>query len=292
MNMKKLLRMICLSVLIILSIFIYAKGQANNQKKDVSDKDVPQTKKTTDKNVKKDAKPQEQTTQKEEEEKGFDIKFWISIFAALLIGLIGGGGIVAIMQYRKRIKDAELKRIAELEGEKKFKDKEQILEARTAEEIYCAALKEDLGTIDLLGSPDIESKTVNLEDAFVSLHISESWRSETRFETKEKLIDHEGERHLTPEEVMKRAFQKNRVLLIIGDPGSGKTTLLKYYAMHCLDKENQKCQKLGLPGEILPFFFPLRELEYVKNEPVPLPQNLTRWSAKHLMDVPAEQFYT
>jgi len=292
MNMKQLLRMICLSVLIILSILLAAQDKSGDPKKGGRDKNTAQTVKTTENNVKKDARPQEQTTQKAEEEKGFDWKFWITILVALLIGLIGGGGIVAILQYRKRIKDAELIQIAKLKGKKKFKDQEQLLEARTAEGIYCAALKEELGFIDLLGSPDIESKTVNLEDAFVSLHISESWRSETRFEPKEKQIDHEEGRHLTPEQVMKRAFQKHRVLLIIGDPGSGKTTLLKYYAMHCLDKENQKYQKLGFTQEVLPLFFPLRELEYIKNEPVPLPQNLAKWSAKHLMDIPAEQFYT
>jgi formylglycine-generating enzyme required for sulfatase activity/energy-coupling factor transporter ATP-binding protein EcfA2 len=214
-----------------------------------------------------------------------DIIPWILTFAALVF---------AFYQYVKRRKDIKLKRMAELEAEKEFKSKEHIREARTAEAIYCAALKEELGTIDMLGSPDIESKTVNLEDAFVSLHISESWRSDTRFETKEKQIDHDEERHLTPEQVMKRAFQKYRVLLIIGDPGSGKTTLLKYYAVHCLDKENRKYQKLGFPQEVLPIFFPLRELEYKnkKNEPVPLHRNLAKWSAKHLMDIPAEQFYT
>ncbi len=215
-----------------------------------------------------------------------DFKFmniipWLIALAALLF---------ALYQHVRRKKDVEQKKIVELETEEEFKKRIRISESRTAEEIYCAALKEELGTIHMLGSPDIESKTVKLEDAFVSLRISESWRSETRFDPNKKMTGHEGERHLTPEEVMKRAFQDYRLLLIIGDPGSGKTTLLKYYAMHCLDKDIKKCTKLGFTGEVLPIFFPLRELEYENDEPVPFPRNLEKWAEKHLLDISAEQF--
>jgi predicted NACHT family NTPase len=176
--------------------------------------------------------------------------------------------------------------------DKKKEKKKKIRQDRTDEEIYCAALEEELGTIDMLGSPDIESKTVKLEDAFVSLSISESWRSEERF-NKEKKIEAFYDRHLTPGQVMERAFKKHRLLLIIGDPGSGKTTLLKYYAVKCLDKTDKKYRELGFEREIMPMYFPLRELEFdEKDRPLYLHESLGKWAETHILDIPAEQFKT
>jgi formylglycine-generating enzyme required for sulfatase activity len=179
------------------------------------------------------------------------------------------------------------KKLAELEAQKEFDRKEQISTAGTAEEIYRAALEEELGTIDMLGSPDIESKTVKLEDAFVSLCISESWKSEERYRPDNKM---EGfyDRYLTPEQAMKRAFQKFRLFLVIGDPGSGKTTLLKYYAVNCL---NKKYREFGFKGEVFPIFLPLRELTFEDNDPVSLPRDLAKWSERHLLNIPEKQFH-
>ncbi len=180
--------------------------------------------------------------------------------------------------------------MAELEVQKEFEEKEQTGTAKTAEDIYRATLKEELDHIDLLGSPDIESKAVKLEDAFVTLCISESWRSEERFHLQNKMEHLEMDRYLTPEQVMNRAFKKNRLLLVIGDPGSGKTTLLKYYAVLCLDK---KYSGFGFKEEVFPLYFPLRELDFNQenNEPVLLPQNLAKWSDRHLLNIPADRFH-
>jgi formylglycine-generating enzyme required for sulfatase activity/energy-coupling factor transporter ATP-binding protein EcfA2 len=277
------MQMFCLSgLIIIISILLIGQDKGTVQKKEIAGKGSTHN---VDPNDNK------------QEDSGFDVKLWIPVIIALLIGLLGGGGIISIIQHRKRIKDAEERKIAELEGEKKFKIKEDVKKASTAENIYGDALREELGNIDMLGSPDIESKTVQLSAAFVSLRISETWRSETRFESPGKStepFEHEGERHSTAEEVMKRAFKKYRLLLVIGDPGSGKTTLMKYYAMHCLDKENNKCRQLGFKDEIFPIYFPLRELEFQKetHEPLPLPRNLAKWSEKHLLDIPEKQFRT
>ena len=103
---------------------------------------------------------------------------WVFAFLIFLLALI---------PYLKRRKDAKNKKKAELEAEKEFKDEVRIKEGRTAEQIYRAALKEELGTLNLLGTPDIDSKPVKLEDAFVSLCISESWRSDKRFEKPENV---------------------------------------------------------------------------------------------------------
>ena len=213
-----------------------------------------------------------------------DIIPWALTFIALVFGAY---------QYFRRHKDKKKEKTAELEAEKEFKDKERKDTEKTCEELYCDALREELGTIHMLGSPDIESKTVKLEDAFVSLDISESWRSDTGFDSDKKMMEYEAQRHLKPQEVIKRAFQNYRLLLVIGDPGSGKTTLLKFYAMHCLDKENKRCGQLGFKEEIFPIYFPLRELEFgEKNgEPFFLPFSLAKWSERHLLSIPAEQFH-
>ncbi|HLP62248.1 MAG TPA: NACHT domain-containing protein, partial [Candidatus Deferrimicrobium sp.] len=204
---------------------------------------------------------------------------------------------LVIIQYMRSKKDARQKKMTELEASKEFEEKEHRHVEKTCEERYSDALRAELGNIDMLGSPDIESKTVKLSAAFVSLRISEYWRSDTRFERHETPVgplEYEGKPHSTAEEVMKRAFQKYRLLLVIGDPGSGKTTLMKYYAMHCLDKENIKCQQLGFSDQVLPIYFPLRELEFSEEsgDPVSLPDSLAQWAERRVLDIPADQFQT
>ena len=215
--------------------------------------------------------------------------FWI----ALLIGLLGGGGIIAIIQYIKRIKDARRIRTAEKEAEEQFDKDKNNLRSMSDKEKYINAIKKELGYIDLLGSPDIESRPVKLEDAFVSLCISEYWRSERRFEPGEDMKE-ESHRYLPPEIVMKRAFQKYRLLLVIGDPGSGKTTLVKYYAVNCLDTAKRGYTQFGFSNEVLPLYFPLRELEFKGpgegGVPISLPQSLAKWADRHLLNIDADRF--
>ncbi|MGD2092083.1 MAG: SUMF1/EgtB/PvdO family nonheme iron enzyme [Candidatus Aminicenantes bacterium] len=211
------------------------------------------------------------------------------IKSPMFLFLIGIGiGVFPSIFYIKRRKEIMTIKKAELEAEQEFDRKS--LRVRTDEERYRAALREELSHIDLLGSPDIESKTVKLEDAFVSLSISESWRTEERFHSQKKMKNFEMERYLTPEQVMSRAFKKNRLLLIIGDPGSGKTTLLKYYAVSCLDK---KYSEFGFNEDVFPLYFPLRDLDFNKenNEPALLPQNLAKWSERHLLNISTDQFH-
>ncbi|MCX6581718.1 MAG: SUMF1/EgtB/PvdO family nonheme iron enzyme [Candidatus Aminicenantes bacterium] len=214
---------------------------------------------------------------------------WGFMLAALVFG---------IYQYVKRRRDKRLGKTAELEAEEEFIKKKQKHVEKTCEDFYSEALRAELGNIDMLGSPDIESKTVKLSAAFVSLRISEYWRSETRFgqnahEAPVGPLEYEGKPYSTPEEVMNRAFQEYRLLLIIGDPGSGKTTLMKYYAMHCLDKDNNKCRQLGFSEQVLPIYFPLRELEFLEEsgDPVSLPDSLAQWAGRRLLDIPADQFH-
>lgn len=275
-KVKQLVRLVCLSGFIILSFLLYAQDKGADQEKKANHKGPTQTVKTTDndKPLKKDAaQPRQSTakdTPKEEKEKDSNTRFLVTILVTLIVGLIGGEGIRAFIRYLRK------KRI-------------QIKSIKTAKGKYCSTLKEELGHIDLLGATDIKSKAVKLEDSFVSLCISESWRSEERYALQKELSERDIDRHLTPEQVMKRAFQNYRLLLVIGDPGSGKTTLLKYYAVSCL---NKKYRQFGFKENVFPIYFPLRELDFGEdNEPTLLPRNLERWSRRHLLNISAEQFH-
>ncbi|NTW81677.1 MAG: hypothetical protein HGB32_16280 [Geobacteraceae bacterium] len=92
---------------------------------------------------------------------------------------------------------------------------------------YQETLKNHLSEVNLSGSPAIDSFSVRLEDTFVSLRLSDTWRSERRFQKGVADDGMGGARTRNPEEVMSLVFRQYRLLLVIGDPGSGKTTLLK-----------------------------------------------------------------
>jgi formylglycine-generating enzyme required for sulfatase activity/energy-coupling factor transporter ATP-binding protein EcfA2 len=158
-----------------------------------------------------------------------------------------------------------------------------------AEERYCGLLREELGTIRMLGSPDIPNLPVATLDTFVHLRISTAWRSDDRFDPDARGIGGDGHDDLSPDMVMRRAFEKGRVLLIVGDPGSGKTTLTKYYAMTCLSDDGWR--KLGFGEAPLPIFLPLREVPFdADRRPVSLAESLAAWARKHRLEVSLDQF--
>ncbi len=202
----------------------------------------------------------------------------------------------SIYQWRMRKKEHIQNKLLELHTEKEF-EKETVRETATSgEKKYRQKLKKELEHISLLGSPDLESSRVKLEDTFVSLCISEAWRNEERYgpEQHKRLLKMEQARegHLSPEQVMKKAFKKNNLLLVIGDPGSGKTTLMKYYALQCLDTSGAGWKKLGFKKPVFPFYLPLRELRFDKNdEPESLPKGLEQWAGRFLLDIDEKQFH-
>ena len=65
----------------------------------------------------------------------------------VIIGIILGGGILKYIQYFRQKKDIRLKRIAEHEADREFENDEWFKKNRKAKEIYCAALKDELGFI-------------------------------------------------------------------------------------------------------------------------------------------------
>ncbi len=214
---------------------------------------------------------------------------WIAIFG-VLVGL--AGLIFGIYHYLRRKKEIRDQIRLEHDEKKKIKKEEQKKQALTFEKQYRDALRKELGSLRMIG-PEFESLPVTLEQSFVSLRLSQTWRSEERFENLEREMplpdSHRGEEdHLSPGQIMAHAFPQFQLLLVVGDPGSGKTTLLKFYAMTCLDNQQQN---LGFAGEnILPLYFPLRELNFLNGSPLPLQDNLEAWAKKRYLDIPAQEF--
>jgi len=197
-------------------------------------------------------------------------------------------------EYEKKLEQVRLEQIkkeelARLEAVAERAQTEQKQKTKTAEQRYRDALGEELGSIKILGSPDIESVPVNLLDAFVSLDLSETWRSEGRFDPRKLDPQATEEKYSTPEIVLRRAFKNYRMLLLIGDPGSGKTTLMKYYAISCVRGDGYK--KFDLKAPVLPLYLPLRELEFKDGTPNSLPENLAKWANNHVLNISAEEFH-
>ncbi|MBN1560712.1 SUMF1/EgtB/PvdO family nonheme iron enzyme [candidate division KSB1 bacterium] len=192
--------------------------------------------------------------------------------------------------YKKEERAAQEKSIAiaQREGEQKFIEELQEATHKSEEDILRNALSIELGTIRLLGSPDIPNLPVSLLDSFVSLDISETWRSETRFNREEMPGELHSDRLANPDTVMQRAFQRFHMLLIIGDPGSGKTTLLKYYGMTLLKGDHAR---LGFKNPLLPLYLPLRELEDKEGELQQLPEALASWAKRHELLISRDTFY-
>jgi len=148
---------------------------------------------------------------------------------------------------------------------------------------YRQTLTEELGKIKMLGSPDIDSVQARLDDTFVPLRISHTWKTDDRYlrRKREAAIREEmlaEMRPHTPDELMRRVFPEYRLLLVIGDPGSGKTTLMKYYALCCMQEQQERLFGDGVAVRV--FFLPLRELKRAEaGQFRPLPEQFSLWSA-------------
>ncbi len=149
---------------------------------------------------------------------------------------------------------------------------------------YQSTLKEQMGNINLSGSPAIESFSVRLKDTFVSLNLSGTSRCETRLHGDDAWCEAQPEeRTTTPEGVMRSVFQNYPLLLVIGDPGSGKTTLLKYYALSCLD--NKRYKEFGFHEPVNVFYLPLRDINKSDTGYLSLQATLSAWAQKYFLEI-------
>ncbi|NTW69373.1 MAG: SUMF1/EgtB/PvdO family nonheme iron enzyme [Chlorobiaceae bacterium] len=200
----------------------------------------------------------------------------IAVAVTLFIAVIGW---VLYFHTRKKIpEDAEQIRRAQLNAENQNKKASKDEENKTDYDCYQATLKAEMGYIRMLGIPGVKNIQVNLnKDTFVPLRLCERQGGEDLFRNQDFS---RTETIMYPDQVMKRAFKKHRMLLVIGDPGAGKTTLLKYYILCCLSKDYYKT--LGFSGTVNVFYLPLRELILQENGHYDsLPASLSLWSANH-----------
>jgi len=214
-----------------------------------------------------------------------DLIPWIIASVAAVAAI--GGLAFGIYQYCRRQADAVIKATVEAEVKKESERTEEQKRQQSDRDCYEAVLRQELGTIQMLGLPDVRNVPVRLFDTFVSLDISMTWRSEQRFDPDCGDLRDESDRHLDPDALMKRAFARHHMLLIVGDPGSGKTTLLKYYAMCCVEGDYER---LGFGRRPLPMYLPLRDVQVDGQGPTGLAASLARWAGRYALQAPAESF--
>ncbi len=136
-----------------------------------------------------------------------------------------------------------------------------------------------ISELDHVFPPAVQGFSPRVSEVFVSLHLSDIWHSDERFNNLNRSYFQElSVPGYYPEQVMKLAFKKNHLLLVIGDPGSGKTTLLQHYALSCIHKDH--CKKHGFNEPVMVFYLKLRDLQKNDNGYVSLPENIFTWAKK------------
>jgi energy-coupling factor transporter ATP-binding protein EcfA2 len=149
-------------------------------------------------------------------------------------------------------------------------------------QLYLNFVRNEHGRIRLFGFLSHTNIDVRLLDVFVSLRFSDQGRE---LDMKHLSAPEEREPHdLTPPQVLQRAMQKKKTLLILGGPGSGKTTLLKYFAVCCLDAAGR--ERICLPQPLIPIFVPLRQIDPSK----PFTEALAVWAQAHNQNITAKNF--
>jgi len=218
-----------------------------------------------------------------------DQKSWFERNPALvgLIGVLFGAvatliGVFISRQTKRKVeKFAKAEKRAQIEAEQEIDNE---IRKRSQDEIeyrYLKGVESEHGTINLYGFESRANMKVRTLEVFVSLRLTQYGRGEMPVMSAE---DREESQHLSPEAVLQRAFRKNRLLLIVGDPGSGKTTLLRYYAVRSLVESD--CEKLGLQKPLIPIILPLSKVDPAQ----PFCQALSNWATKKNHDVSPELF--
>jgi len=287
----KILRIVAPALVMCVSIGTLAIGDPNQvQQPDANT--VSETPKPPSGDLSKPqqaAKLTKSESQESAEKGGFD---WTKAIPWIITGVAScaalGMLVLRILERRRLISDAVAQEKAKIELQERAKKERQQENVLTLEDCYKSVLCEQLGTIQVRGSREIAPNPVDLLDTFVSLDITAMSVGECREGLERKEMRGEGDRKLSPESVLKRAFKNHRMLLVLGDAGSGKTTLLQYYAMLCLTQH--RCRALGFHEAPLPLYFALRDLKFEDGNPCLLHDCLNQWAKKHYKDIPTKTF--
>ncbi len=152
----------------------------------------------------------------------------------------------------------------------------------TAEKNYLDFVQREHGRIRLFGFLSHANIDVRLLDVFVSLRFSDHGREMDLKRLPE--VEERESRDFTPPQVLQRAMQKKKSLLLLGGPGSGKTTLLKYFAVCCLDATSR--ERICLQQPLIPIFVPLRQIDPSR----PFTEALSIWVKTHNQSISAKNF--
>lgn len=147
---------------------------------------------------------------------------------------------------------------------------------------YLDFIRREHGRIRLFGFLSHANIDVRLLDVFILLRFSDHWR-EMEMKRLPEAAEREN-RDLSPRQVLQRAMQKKKSLLILGAPGSGKTTLMKYFAVCCLDTEGRN--RIQLQPPLIPIFVPLRQVDPRKS----FCDSLWLWAKANNLRVTTRQF--
>lgn len=137
------------------------------------------------------------------------------------------------------------------------------------EQRYLDFVRREHGRLKLFGFLSQANIDVATLEVFVSLRFAEYGREMDLRQL--PAPEERDDRNLTPPEVLGRAIQKKKALLL-GGPGSGKTTLLKYFSICCLDANERG--RIHLRQPLIPILIPLRQIDPA----MPFVETLAIWA--------------
>jgi len=185
---------------------------------------------------------------------------WTLWAIPIITALIGFIGVIVVVLLNHRLSKKREIRKSEEEEEKGSRRE------KTAEERYLAFLEEEHKFLRLTGFETRLRVSVGFDDVYVALRAREAGFGRIEGENIEldngQEIDTSEERLSGDYDIygaLKRAQKKKADgLIILGDPGSGKTTLLKKMLLELARRQGVQ---IGLSGDALPVFIPLRDVK-------------------------------
>ncbi len=211
---------------------------------------------------------------------------WFQNYQTLIAAIVGALAVIIARPTLRRLrKAARARKRSELHEEQEFQRATLSERQDDTERKYIRGLEKEHRHIQLFGFQSAANISVRTLDVFVSLRLTRPRMHAVAGHSEPEFVQEE-QGTLAPEVLLKHAFRKNRLLLLIGDPGSGKTTLLRYFALNALDPHGRK--KLGLERYHVPIILPLRKVDPGKR----FCDALSEWATKKNHEVSPDLFET